>query len=51
MNNQYLWAAAGAGLIFAAQKVTAIPAVARAPLTVIGTLMLIKPVAVIQTKI
>lgn len=46
-----LWPAFGAGLIFAAQKVSAIPPVARAPLTVIGTLMLVKPVVAIQSKI
>lgn len=46
-----LWPAFGAGLIFAAQKVSAVPAVARAPLTVIGTLMLVKPFAAVQEKI
>lgn len=52
MNLQTLmWPAIGAGLIYAAQKVSAVPAVARAPLTVIGTLMLVKPVVAIQSKI
>lgn len=46
-----LWPAVGAGLIYAAQKVSAVPTVARAPLTVIGTLMLVKPLAVVQDKI
>lgn len=46
-----LWPALGAGLIYAAQKVSAVPAVARAPLTVIGTLMMVKPIASIQERI
>lgn len=46
-----LWPALGAGLIYASKKVSAVPDIARAPLAVIGTLMLVKPFAVVQDKI
>lgn len=46
-----LWPAIGAGLVIAAAKMKGIPEIARAPMVVLGTLMVVKPVAFVQDKI
>lgn len=46
-----LWPAVGAGLVYAASTMESIPKLARAPLTVVGTLMALKPLAFVQSKI
>lgn len=46
-----LWPAVGVGLIYASKKVSGIPDMARAPLAVVGTLMVVKPLAFVQEKI
>lgn len=46
-----LWPAIGAGLIYASKKVSSVPDMARAPLAVIGTLMVVKNIPFVQDKI
>lgn len=46
-----LWPALGAGLIYAANSMKGVPDIARGPMTVVGTLMVLKPVPFVQDKI
>jgi hypothetical protein len=47
---KYMWAAVGVAMIYAAKKVSAIPDIARAPLTVLGTIMAIEPIDFFRDK-
>lgn len=46
-----LWPAVGVALIYASKKVSSVPDMARAPLAVVGTLMVVKNVPFVQDKI
>jgi hypothetical protein len=48
---QFLWPAIGAGMIYAADKVKAVPAVARVPLAAIGAILIAKAIPVINDRI
>lgn len=48
---QFLWPAVGAAMIYAADKVKAVPAIARIPMAAVGAILVAKAVPVIRDQI
>lgn len=49
--SKYLWPAIGAGMIYAADKVKAVPGIARVPMAAVGAVLVARALPVIGEKV